>query len=96
MTDEAKTVLNILANNLMRQPKKAVVIGFSSNTGDAKSNLMLSQKRAESVVAYLVSKGVDGNLLLATGYGQAYPIASNDTAEGRTANQRVEIKYLNQ
>lgn len=94
LTTEAKTVLDILSNNLMRQPKKAVVLGFTSNTGTPEINLALSQKRAESVVAYLVEKGVDPKLLLATGYGEAYPIASNDTADGRVANQRVEIKYI--
>jgi outer membrane protein OmpA-like peptidoglycan-associated protein len=94
LASEAKTVLDVLANKLMRDPKRAVVAGYTSSTGSPEMNLTLSQKRAESVVEYLVNQGVEAKLLAAIGYGEANPISSNDTPEGRVANQRVEITFV--
>src|SRR6202008_3044645 len=54
-------------------------------------NLTLSQNRADTVRAYLVNQGLDPNTITATGYGKSNPVASNDTAEGRQQNRRVEI-----
>ena len=51
----------------------------------------LSQNRADTVRAYLVNQGLDPNTITATGYGKSNPVASNDTAEGRQQNRRVEI-----
>ncbi len=55
------------------------------------SNWELSTARATDVVRYLVSKGVNSNLLSATGFGDTHPVASNDTAEGRAKNRRIEL-----
>ncbi|MGZ6135405.1 MAG: OmpA family protein [Myxococcaceae bacterium] len=55
------------------------------------SNWELSTARATDVVRYLASKGVDKNLMSATGFGDTHPIASNSTAEGRQKNRRIEI-----
>jgi OmpA-OmpF porin, OOP family len=63
--------------------------GHTDNVGKDSYNLSLSQKRAESVKAYLISKGVAAARLTAKGYGEAAPIASNDTVEGRAENRRV-------
>jgi outer membrane protein OmpA-like peptidoglycan-associated protein len=70
----------------------AMIEGHTDNVGDDKSNLDLSQKRADAVKAYIIGKGVEGFRITATGYGETQPIASNDTPEGRQQNRRVEVK----
>ena len=65
--------------------------GHTDNTGSMALNLKLSKDRAESVKAYLVSKGANASRIEATGYGPNQPIASNATAEGRQKNRRVEF-----
>ena len=55
------------------------------------SNLILSQKRADTVMQYMISQGVKPNLISAQGFGEADPVASNSTAEGRAKNRRVEL-----
>jgi OOP family OmpA-OmpF porin len=66
--------------------------GHSDNTGPAARNLLLSQKRAESVKKYLVSKGIEAGRLVATGYGQEKPLADNSSKLGQSTNRRVELK----
>jgi len=55
------------------------------------SNLILSQKRAETVMNFLISQGVNPSMLSARGFGDASPVAPNNTAEGRAQNRRVEL-----
>ena len=55
------------------------------------SNLLLSQKRADNVMHFMISQGLDPNLVSAHGFGDAEPVASNDTAAGRAQNRRVEL-----
>jgi chemotaxis protein MotB len=55
------------------------------------TNLILSQKRADTVMQYLISQGVKPNLVSAQGFGDANSVASNDTPEGRAQNRRVEL-----
>jgi OmpA-OmpF porin, OOP family len=77
--------------------KKNTVIeiaGHTDHVGQPESNLVLSQKRAESVRAYLVNNGVEPHRVAAKGYGQEQPVASNETAEGRRANRRTEVRIL--
>lgn len=64
--------------------------GHTDNTGDLAANLQLSQSRAEAVKAALVQLGVNPTALVARGYGSASPVASNETAEGRYKNRRIE------
>ena len=74
-----------------------VIIEISAHTdsrGSDEYNLELSQKRAESVVSYLLSKGIEPGRLIAKGYGESNPIATNDTEEGMSENRRVEMKVL--
>ena len=66
--------------------------GHTDNTGKAESNLLLSQKRAQSVYDYLIRKGVDPSRIKSAGFGQDQPIADNKTAAGRSKNRRVELK----
>jgi outer membrane protein OmpA-like peptidoglycan-associated protein/uncharacterized protein YidB (DUF937 family) len=70
------------------------IAGYTDNTGDAGLNLALSQKRAEAVRQAFIKYGADPDMLVAKGYGEADPIASNDTAEGRLKNRRIEYHVL--
>jgi outer membrane protein OmpA-like peptidoglycan-associated protein len=70
---------------------KLEVAGYSDNVGGDAANLSLSKKRAESVRAFLIKTGVPADSLTAQGYGDARPVASNDTASGRFANRRIEF-----
>jgi len=65
--------------------------GHTDNQGSADYNRDLSQRRAESVKAYLIAYGTDTSRLEAKGYGLSQPVASNDTEEGRAKNRRVEL-----
>lgn len=70
-----------------------VVEGYTSNTGGEEMNMRLSQDRAASTKRYLVAKGVDPLRITTKGFGEANPIADNNTAQGREDNRRVEIRY---
>ncbi|MEZ4703653.1 MAG: OmpA family protein [Bdellovibrionota bacterium] len=98
LTEAGKRILDDVAVLMLENPqiKKVEIAGHTDNTGDANVNLDLSQRRAESVKLYLVSKGIDAGKMEALGYGQDFPIASNQTEEGRTQNRRVEFKIVAQ
>lgn len=96
LTAPAQQTLDEVANALLTQPELNVEIqGHTDSIGSAAYNLNLSQRRAEAVKAYLISKGVSASVLTAKGYGKAKPIASNDTAEGRAQNRRVAFEIRN-
>ena len=81
-----------LADVLTQNPDRSVLIeGFTDSTGSAAHNLELSQRRAESVRAALVGMGVNASRVATKGYGEAYPVAANDTSGDRQLNRRVEI-----
>jgi len=67
------------------------IFGYTDNTGKPEYNLTLSQKRAESVKTYLISKGLAASRFKTSGFGIADPIATNDTKEGQSQNRRVEF-----
>jgi outer membrane protein OmpA-like peptidoglycan-associated protein len=94
LTQGAKATLDVVANRLTRQPTQVEVQGHTSSTGSLELNMKLSEQRAEAVRDHLISLGVAADSITARGYGPTQPVASNDTAEGRRANQRVELKYL--
>lgn len=88
----AQTDLYAVARNLNQYPDSRIeVVGHTDNTGSAALNADLSQRRAQSVAGILSAAGVSGSRLIATGASYTQPIASNDTAEGRARNRRVEI-----
>jgi len=70
------------------------IAGHTDNTGQAEYNQKLSERRAHSVAAYLISRKVNANRLIEVGGGENYPIASNETAAGRQLNRRVEITIV--
>lgn len=73
---------------------KIELSSHTDNIGPDDYNLTLSQARAQSVVDYLIGKGIDKTRLVAKGYGKSVPVASNDTEEGRQQNRRTEFKIL--
>lgn len=87
-----RAVLSRAAAVLKQLPAGAVieVRGHTDNVGDEASNMLLSQQRAEAVRAVLIEAGVPQGMLTARGYGSTRPKASNDTAEGRYQNRRIE------
>ncbi len=88
----AKKVLERVYESLKSNPAIEVEIrGYTDSVGSAGNNLRLSQRRAEAVKDYLVDKGIAFGRLRAIGYGEANPIASNNTAEGRAKNRRIEF-----
>ncbi len=68
-----------------------LLVGHTDSTGSEEYNLGLSQRRAQSVASYLGSQNVSSARFTVEGYGQTKPVASNDTAEGRAQNRRVEV-----
>lgn len=92
---ESESSLNEAAEILNTHAKVRVEIqGHTDNTGKADFNQSLSERRANSVKSYLVTKGVAGNRLETKGYGQNQPKADNSTADGRAQNRRIEFKVL--
>ena len=85
--------LNRVAAAIMAAPGGTVleIGGHTDNSGDAASNLALSQQRADSVRNYLIQQGVPSGMLVAKGYGDTRPVAPNDTEAGRFRNRRIEF-----
>lgn len=88
----AQFTVDKLAAFLTEYPdRKALIEGFTDSTGSVEYNQRLSERRAEAVRNALMAKGVDSSRLMTRGYGVAFPVASNETAEGRQRNRRVEV-----
>jgi outer membrane protein OmpA-like peptidoglycan-associated protein len=68
--------------------------GHTDSVGSEAYNQGLSERRADAVRDYLMSKGVKASRLTARGYGESRPVASNDTEEGRAENRRVELVVI--
>ncbi len=91
----AQRSIDKLAQFLEENPERKVLIeGHTDNIGSSTYNLDLSLRRAEAVKDALVEKGIAPERILAKGYGEAYPVASNADAAGRQRNRRVEIVIL--
>lgn len=81
-----------LANVLQNNPERTVLIeGFTDSTGTAAHNQVLSERRAGAVRNALQEQGIGRERIAIRGYGAAYPVAANDTAQNRQLNRRVEI-----
>jgi len=92
------SLLDNLVTVLQEHPEilKMRIEGHTDSWGTRPHNLDLSDRRANSVMRYLVEHGVDAGRLEAQGFGEARPIADNATEEGRSTNRRVEIHILEQ
>jgi chemotaxis protein MotB len=100
MSGDGKQVIAKLASHLApTQQNKIVVNGYTDNAPIGRelqrkgitSNEILSQNRAENVMQFMISQGVNAELVSARGFGEANPIAPNNTAQGRAQNRRVEL-----
>jgi OOP family OmpA-OmpF porin len=87
---ESYPILDKLSSTLRENGGKATLTGYASSEGTTAYNLKLSKDRANSVKTYLVNSGVSASSLSVKAMGEANPIASNDTEEGRIQNRRVE------
>jgi chemotaxis protein MotB len=100
ISEQAKTSIAKVAKILApHQKNKINVSGYTDSTPigpelakqGITTNLILSQKRADNVQQFMISQGVNPALVSAKGYGEENPVASNDTAEGKAQNRRVEL-----
>ncbi len=88
-------VLDVAAKSLVGNPGLKIEIeGHTDNQGWTGANKRLSQRRANTVMIYLIKKGVKAETLSAKGFGESQPIMANDTPEGRAKNRRVDLKIL--
>lgn len=93
----AMSPIDRLAEFLKKYPTRDVLIeGHTDSIGSETYNLGLSQRRADSVKAALIARGINQSRLTSTGYGESRPVASNATDAGRQENRRVEIVILNE
>ncbi len=92
LTSESEETLQKALTTLKTNPDIYVEIhGYTDNTGSKSLNKKLSQKRAESVMNWLVNHGADKDKITAIGMGPDNPIAPNNTPEGRMKNRRIEF-----
>jgi chemotaxis protein MotB len=100
LSTNGKQALNQYVPQLQNlQNAKVVVYGYTDNKpvgpglqrAGIANNIDLSSRRADNVVAYFTSQGVNPDLISAKGFGDTHPVASNDTTEGRAKNRRIEI-----
>ena len=92
LDDDGYRTLNKVSDTLVEFKKTAVVVqGHTDSTGSDQHNQRLSERRAESVVRYLMDQGIARERITAVGYGEQHPVASNETAAGRSKNRRVDI-----
>lgn len=95
LTSNAVTILNGIAAKMISRPDLSFEIGgHTDSRGKDAYNQDLSERRARSVVTYLSEQGVNPGRLTAAGYGEGKPVDSNETADGREHNRRVEVKVL--
>lgn len=92
---ESQSRLDVVVEYMTHKKSARIEIsGHTDDVGDKKANKVLSQKRADAVRDYLVSKGIDRARIESVGYGDAKPAAPNTTPEGRQKNRRIEAREL--
>ena len=99
LTPQSRMVLDEVGQALLdRGTIRVEIQGHTDSTGSAAVNLRISEQRARSVFTYLVSTfpGLDRTRFVVRGYGEARPIATNATADGRSMNRRVEFVVVTQ
>lgn len=79
---------------LLKETMRIEIAGHTDNVGNDHNNQLLSLHRAEAVVQFLIQQGISPERLVAKGYGETTPIASNDSPEGRQENRRTEARIL--
>jgi OOP family OmpA-OmpF porin len=93
LTPNARAILDGVASELSAHPQVTIELsGHTDSDGKKAHNQRLSEQRAVSVKTYLAGKGVAAERMSTVGYGDTHPVASNDTAEGKELNRRVELR----
>ncbi|MBD8532215.1 MULTISPECIES: OmpA family protein [unclassified Massilia] len=96
LTPNGMSTLRKLADVMAQNPERSVLVeGFTDSTGSSSYNQDLSQRRANAVATALGSMGVPRERIAMKAYGEAFPVAANDTAPNRQLNRRVEIVLSN-
>ena len=97
LEDDSKYEVNSLAGLLKEfDDVKIEISGHTDSTGDAQANLLLSEARANTVKQQLISDGIDSDRLQIVGLGSSQPADTNETAEGRQNNRRIEMRIISQ
>jgi OOP family OmpA-OmpF porin len=91
LTAEGEAALEETIATMKKHDLKVVVAGHTDSVGSDEYNMRLGQRRADTVQEYLVSQGIAAGNVRTESFGESKPAASNDTAEGRAENRRVEI-----
>lgn len=92
---ESSILLDDLADYLKKHPAiKIRINGHTDSKGSTKSNLLLSQQRAQAIADMIIGHGIGADRIEGKGFGEAQPIASNKTAKGRSRNRRVEFEVI--
>jgi len=95
LTPNAEGVASRIATVMTQNPNMQVaVVGYTDSTGNFNYNIQLSKRRADAIVNQLVKDGIARDRLAGVGVGPLNPIATNDTAEGRAQNRRVELVLI--
>lgn len=95
LSRNARNILNEIAGQLKTIPHVRLEIqAHTDSIGSDRDNQQLSQRRAEAVLVHLLNQGIDPGRLRARGYGESRPIDTNETAEGRANNRRVELREI--
>ena len=94
MEDSYAVIDELVAYMNRKDDERIELGGHTDNVGSAKSNLVLSEARANTVRNYLIQKGIDPSRIIAKGYGLSKPIADNRTEDGRAQNRRTEVTVL--
>ncbi len=96
LTEESRELLDVVASILQKYPAvKLLVEGHTDDLGQADINLRLSEQRARACTTYLARQGIAEDRMQAIGYGDTRPLVTNDSAEARKQNRRVEFKLTN-
>jgi OmpA-OmpF porin, OOP family len=92
---EGKATLDQIAKDMKKMKLEVVIaVGNTDSVGTDAYNMALGMRRAQSVKAYLVSKGIDGSRIYTESKGKSNPVASNATSEGRAKNRRTDIEVV--
>ncbi|WP_375561858.1 OmpA family protein [Bernardetia sp. OM2101] len=95
LKEESKTELDLVTKYLQTNPKiKVQISGHTDNVGDKTYNQKLSEKRATSVVDYLINAGIPKEQLVVKGFGEAQPQVENNSVENKAKNRRIEFEIL--
>jgi len=95
LSERPNHYLDIFSAAIKDHPDLLVLVeGLTDNSGSKQGNQRYSQVRADNVAVYLIDQGLPADEVTAIGYGDAYPVAKNDTAEGRSENRRIVLTVM--